>query len=120
MTLKSCIFTVLFYGVNVKAELTVKTWEKTRLQNLVRHKSGRYYARLFLRGKEIWKSLKTSHFSVAEAKLAELQKEHRIRKNSEVAPANAKMTFGQAAALHLQRLDENVSLKRRTRQYWRE
>ena len=56
----------------MKANTTVKTWEKTRLQNLVRHKSGRYYARLFLNGKEIWKSLKTSHFSVAEAKLAEV------------------------------------------------
>lgn len=41
---------------------TVKTWEKTRLQNLVRHKSGRYYARAFADGKEFWKSLKTSQF----------------------------------------------------------
>ena len=50
-----CIFTVLFYGRIVKMTGTVKTWEKTKLQNLVRHKSGRYYARLFLNGKEIWK-----------------------------------------------------------------
>src|SRR5438552_1140839 len=104
----------------MQSETTVKTWEKRRLQNLVRHKSGRYYARLFLHGKEIWKSLKTSHFSVAEAKLAELQKEHRMRKNSEVDPADPRMTFGQAAILHLHRVDENVTLKRRTRQYWRE
>jgi hypothetical protein len=54
-----------------------KTWERTRLRNLVRHKSGRYYARAFAGGKEVWKSLKTSHFSVAEAKLAEFLKEHR-------------------------------------------
>jgi integrase len=104
----------------MRSETAVKTWEKTRLQNLVRHKSGRYYARLFYRGKEIWKSLKTSHFSVAEAKLAELQKEHRVRKSSEADPSDAKMTFEKAATLHLQLLDDNVSLKRRTRQYWRE
>ena len=104
----------------MKAETTVKTWEKTRLQNLVRHKSGRYYARLFLNGKEIWKTLKTSHFSVAEAKLAEVQKEHRERKGREIDPANAKMTFGQAAALHIQRVDEDISLKRRSRKYVKE
>ncbi len=95
----------------MKAEATVKTWEKTKRQNLVRHKSGRYYARLFLNGKEIWKSLKTSHFSVAEARLANAVKEHRERRGKEVDSSNAKMTFQDAAALHLQRLDENVSLK---------
>jgi integrase len=104
----------------MKAESTVKTWNKTRLQNLVCHKSGRYYARLFLNGKEIWKSLKTSHFSVAEAKLAELQKEHRARRAKDVDPANAKMTFGQAATLHMRRLEERVTIKKRTRKYWKE
>ena len=104
----------------MKAESTVKTWEKTRLQNLVRHKSGRYYARLFLNGKEIWKSLKTAHFSVAEAKLAEVRREHKKRKGIEVDPANAKMTFAQAAEIYLRRVDENPNLKRRTRRYAQE
>jgi integrase len=103
----------------MNAGSTVKTWEKTRLQNMVRHKSGRYYARLFLNGKEIWKSLKTSHFSVAEARLAVAQKEHRERKAKETDATDAKMTFGQAAALHMRRVDENVSLKRRTKLYWK-
>jgi hypothetical protein len=40
----------------------------------IRHKSGRYYARFYLKGKEIWRALKTSHFSVAEARLANVQK----------------------------------------------
>lgn len=104
----------------MNAESTVKTWEKTRLQNLVRHRSGRYYARLYLNGKEIWKSLKTAHFSVAEAKLAEVQREHRKHKGKEVDPANAKMTFAQAAALYMRRVDENPNLKRRTRKYGHE
>ena len=55
----------------------MKTWEKTREQNLVRHKSGRYYARTFGNGKEIWKSLRTAHFSVAKARLAEFLRDHR-------------------------------------------
>lgn len=104
----------------MKATATVKTWEKTRLQNLVRHKSGRYYARFYLNGKEIWKSLKTAHFSVAESRLALAQKEHREGKGRKIDPSNAKMTFAQAGAIHLQRLEEKVSIKRRTKKYWRE
>jgi hypothetical protein len=105
----------MFCGAVVNTE-SVKTWQKTRLQNLVRHKSSGYYARLFLNGKEIWKSLKTSHFSVAEAKLAEVQKEHRERRGKEIDPANAKITFGQALALHMQRIAESVTLKRKSRE----
>lgn len=116
----TCFFTVIFYGQGMKAEPTVKTWEKTRLQNLVRHKSGRYYARLFLNGKEVWKSLKTDHFSVAESRLAEAQKEHRQRKAKETSVSSAKMTFGQAAELHIERLNEKVAIKRNTRKYWKE
>ncbi len=97
-----------------------KTWERTRLQNLVRHKSGRYYARAFAGGKEVWKSLKTSHFSVAEAKLAEFLKEYRERRSNGNGEVSAKMTFGEAAAIHLRNLDDNLNIKPRTRDYWRE
>src|SRR5438132_6787932 len=95
-----------------------KTWEKSRLQNLVRHKSGRYYARAFAGGKEVWKSLKTSHFGVAEARLAEFLKEHRERRSNGNGEVSAKMTFGEAAAIHLRNLDDNLSIKPRTRHYW--
>src|SRR6266849_688565 len=98
----------------------MKTWERTRLQNLICHKSGRYYARAFAGGKEVWKSLKTSHFSVAEAKLAEFLKEHRERRSNGNGEVSAKMTFGEAAAVHLRNLDDNLSIKPRTRHYWRQ
>ena len=104
----------------VKQRKPTKTWERTRLQNLVRHKSGRYYARAFAGGKEVWKSLKTSHFSVAQAKLAEFLKEHRERVTNGNGEVSAKMTFGEAAAVHLRNLDNNLSIKPRTRDYWRE
>jgi integrase len=105
----------------MQAEPAAQRWEKTRLQNLVRHKaSGRYYARLYLNGKEIWKSLKTSHFSVAQARLAALRKEHREHRGKEIDSSSARMTFGQAAALHMRRVNADVSLKRRTQAYWRE
>src|ERR1041384_2754369 len=99
---------------------TVKTWQKTRISNLVRHKSGRYYARAYGNGKEIWKSLKTSHFSVAKAKLATFLKEHREQGAQTIDPANAKMIFSEAAELHRQRLAQNVAIKKRTRAYWSE
>src|SRR2546421_113934 len=85
-----------------------KTWERTRLQNLIRHKSGRYYARAFADGKEVWKSLKTSHFSVAEAKLAEFLKQHRERRSNRNGEVSAKMTFGEAAVTHLRNLDADL------------
>ena len=104
----------------MKDPIGIKTWEKTKVQFLVRHKSGRYYARLFLNGKEIWKSLKTAHLSVAQARLADILKEHRKNKGREVDPSNAKMTFVQAAALHEKQLAQEGSIKRRTRKYYQE
>jgi integrase len=104
----------------MKQHEPTKTWQRTRLQNLLRHKSGRYYARAFAGGKEVWKSLKTSHFSVAEAKLAEFLKDHRERRKNANGEATPKMTFGQAAAIHLRNLDDNLTIKPRTRDYWRE
>ena len=104
----------------MKQRKPTKTWERTRLQNLLRHKSGRYYARAFAGGKEVWRSLKTSHFSVAEAKLAEFLKEHRQRRSNGNGEVSPKMTFGEAAAIHLRNLDDNLNIKPRTREYWRE
>jgi len=101
--------------------MTTKTWQRTPHQNLIRHKSGRYYARVYAGGKEVWKSLGTSHFSVAQVKLAEFLKEHRERvSNNGNREVSAKMTFGEAAAVHLRNLDDNLAIKPRTRDYWRE
>jgi hypothetical protein len=88
-----------FHGLLLSVELLreqkpTKTWQTTRLQILLRHKSGRYYARAFAGGKEVWRSLKTSHFSVAQTKLAEFLKEHRQRLSSANLEVSAKMTFG--------------------------
>src|SRR5262249_20127900 len=93
---------------------------RTRVQYLVRHKSGWYYARVFIGGKEVWKSLKTTHFSVAQAKLAEFLKEHRQRVRNGSGEVSARMTFEEAAAIHLQNLDDNPSIRPRTRHYWRQ
>lgn len=98
-----------------------KTWEKTRLQNLVRHKSGRYYARTYSRGKEVWKSLRTDRFSIAQARLADFLKQHRALHG--LARRDAVMPVGEALRLHLQHLADDVAAKRRkatTLRYWRQ
>ncbi|TDU69439.1 site-specific recombinase XerD [Prosthecobacter fusiformis] len=102
------------------ASKTVKTWENTRVQNLKRHKSGLYYARLFENGKDVWKPLKTKHFSVAEARIAEAQKEHRQHRKKEVAASSVKMTFQDAADLHSKQLSGRVDIKDSTRHYWKQ
>src|SRR5436190_19057310 len=104
----------------MKPRKSTKTWQRTRKPNLLRHKSGRYYARAFAGGKEVWKSLKTSHFSVAQAKLAEFLKEHRQRVSNGNGEVSTKMTFGEAAVIHLRNLDDNLRIKPRTRHYWRQ
>ncbi|MEO6871403.1 MAG: site-specific integrase [Chthoniobacterales bacterium] len=105
---------------NTDKESPAKTWEKTKIQNLLRHKSGRYYARTFANNKEIWKSLRTSHLSVAKARLAEFQREQREKLAITADASSAKMTFAAALNIHLQHLDDNVTIKPATRRYWRQ
>jgi integrase len=114
--------TALFYGRTMKErKAAVRTWEKTRLSYLVRHKrTGGYYARAYANGKEVWRSLKTKHFSVAESRLAEFLKGHRETRNAQAQASSAKLTFGAAAAIYRQRLNDNVKIKPRTREYYAE
>src|SRR5437667_11365258 len=98
----------------MKPRKSTETWQKTRKPNLLRHKSGRYYARAFAGGKEVWKSLKTSHFSVAQATLAEFIKVHRESVSNGNGEVSAKMTFGERAAIHLRNLGDNFSIKQLT------
>ena len=102
----------------MKARKSTKTWQKTRKPNLLRHYSGRYYARAFAGGKEVWKSLKTSHYSVAQSKLARFLEEHRERLANGTAELSAKMTFGEALKVHQQNQADDITIKPATRHYW--
>lgn len=102
----------------MKPRKSTKTWQRTRKPNLLRHKSGRYYARAFAGGKEVWQSLKTSHYSVAEAKLAKFLEEHRERVSNGNGEVSAKMTFGEALIIHQQNQTDDVTIKPTTRHYW--
>ena len=70
-----------------------QTWEKTRRQDLWRHRSRTYYARLSSVGKQIWCSQKTPLFSVAEARLAAHVTERRARKVKNASVRQGELTF---------------------------
>lgn len=67
--------------------------------------------------KNVWQSLKTTVFSVAKQRLAELKREHQSKVESFSAFANGKMNVGDAAEVYLQKVRANVSLKPRSKDY---
>lgn len=89
---------------------TVKTWTRTGTQNLVRHKSGRYYARIFGGGKETWKALKTDIMEVAKAKLRDMA--GAIEKTTKAAAAQdrGRMTLGDCATIFREQLQKGISM----------
>ena len=105
----------------MKANSTDNTdprWQKTPVANLVRHvQSGNYYARIRMRGKLIWKSLKTDRISVAKLRLGDFHKEDRQRAAAHKAVARGKMTFGAALETYQERLKGDYSLKDRSKTY---
>lgn len=82
----------------------MKTWTKTKVKNFQRHKSGTYYARRFVGGKEQWKSLKTPLLEVAKARLREVAGEVAETVSAREAQSVARMTFGHAAEMFLDRM----------------
>ena len=88
------------------------------MANLVRHvQSGNYYARIRVRGKLIWKSLKTDRISVAKLRLSDFHKEERKRADAHKAVARGKMTFGAALETYRERLKGDYSLKERSKTF---
>jgi integrase len=97
---------------------TDSRWQKTPVANLVRHvQSGNYYARIRLRGKLIWKSLKTDRISVAKLRLSDFHREERQRASAQKAVARGKMAFTDALQTYRERLKGDHSLKERSKAY---
>ena len=93
-------------------------WSKTPVANLVRQvQSGNYYARIRLRGKLIWKSLKTDRISVAKLRLGDFHKNERQRVATTLAVARGKMTFADAVAVYKQQRANDPEIKAGTLEY---
>jgi integrase len=93
-------------------------WEATSVQNLIRYRpAATYFARFRVNGKRVWKSLETTVFSVAKQRLPETMREHRAKLESVAAVTIGRMTVGDAARIHLEKVRANVSLKPRSKDY---
>jgi integrase len=93
-------------------------WQKTPFANLVRYvPSGKYFARIRVRGKLIRQSLKTKVLSVAKLRLADLEKAERLLAENATAVAGGKITVGDALKTYRTRLHGDGSLKPRTKAY---
>ena len=93
-------------------------WQKTPIANLVRNTaSGNYYARVRVKGKLIWKSLKTDTLSVAKLRLGDFLKQENKRVEITEAAERGRMTFGDALAIFKKRLVEAHHLKPRAKEY---
>jgi integrase len=102
----------------MKSEQSEPKWQKTPYANLIRYvPSGAYFARVRVRGKLIKRSLKTTKITVAKLRLSDLEKDERQRGASLAAVANGRMTFGDALAVFLKRLEGDASLKPRSKEY---
>jgi len=87
-------------------------------ENLIRNESSKtYYARVRVKGKLIVRSLKTKVQSVAKLRKNDFVKSERIRAASQDAVSGGKMTFGQALTTFRHRMNGDVSLKPRSREY---
>jgi integrase len=101
------------------ADTKEQRWLKTPVANLVRHvQSGIYYARIRVRGKLIWKTLKSDRISVAKLRLADFHKEERQRAATTQAIARGKMTFGDALAAYQEKLRNDPNFKPKTKEYY--
>jgi hypothetical protein len=79
--------------------------------------SGKYYARLFANGKEVWRSLKTEVFSVAQARLSVLIKEFRSTAKTSETVETGTATVESMARVYLDRVRKDVSTKPSTKHY---
>lgn len=99
---------------------TLSNWAQIK-PYLVRYlPSGKIFARFRAGGKLIQKSLKTNRLTVAELRLTDLMKQERKKAEGRKAESQGKMTFGQALQIYLNRLDDDYTLKARSKDYYKE
>src|ERR1700730_13859572 len=85
-------------------------WKKTKTQFLLRNElSGRYYARFYRDGKQLWKALDTDVLSVAQARLSEEKK--LVDQSTRLDTSSAKATFGDVVQLYLESVKRDRSIK---------
>lgn len=98
----------------------MQTWAKTKIQCLVRHSSGVYYARTRVGGKLVWKTLETDLFTVAKIRLPETLELIRNASAARASSTKDYSTFEKASRVYLADYSHRVDLKPRTKRYQEE
>jgi hypothetical protein len=106
--------------MNTSKKQQESQWQTTPVANLVRNLAfGTYYAKTRVTGKLIWKSIETDRMTLAQLRLSDFPKQERgARRRSK--RLGGKMTFEQALKTYEQRLNGEISLKERNKEYRRE
>lgn len=80
-----------------KRDSQASPWQPTQHSNLIRYvPSGTLYARFRVRGKLVWKSLKTERITVAQMRLADLEKQEREKAERGEIKTKGKILFEHA------------------------
>jgi site-specific recombinase XerD len=95
-----------------------KTWNKTRVQGLLRHRGGGYYARLYVAGKEKWLSLETTLLEVAKSKLKEEQEALAEATKTGWEPKAGLVKVEAAITAYREALKLRIGIKESTRQFY--
>lgn len=91
----------------------MKTWNKTSVQGILRHKSGGLYARIYQGGKEKWLSLRTPIMEIAKQRLREKVGELETSAKAKASAHVGRMTMGDCFNLFEKHVQEGWSLKGR-------
>jgi len=95
-------------------------WETSTVPNLIRYRrSGTYFARFRVGGRLVRQSLDTTVFSVAKQRLPDKIRQFQGRLESTKALVSGKMTVGDAAQAFLAKVEASVSLKPRSKAYYK-
>jgi len=110
----------MLHGINPNQGNTVKnkTWSRTKVQGLLRHRGGEYYARLYVSGKEKWVHLKTQHLEVAKARIEEEKKAIAAARKVGWAVKKGAVPVNEAVKAYKEHLRLRVGLKESTRHYY--
>jgi integrase len=98
-----------------------KIWATTREPNLLRNqKSGQYYGRFTIAGKQKWFALETDLFTVAKLRLVDKRAGiERLRQTADNVTAGG-ASMGDLGTLYKQRVEDRVDIKPKTKRRLRE
>jgi integrase len=107
--------TPVFYTLQMEISKGGNKWERTNVTNLLRNRESRtYYARVKVNGKQKWRTLKTTVFSVAKLRLGDVEKEvraHGLAAKGEARTTGAdEMVVGHYIGICRERVKQDSSL----------